>query len=128
MSSAFDVFPEAVGEFGAEFIGHAAGGSFDFFDELVEVAPRAGDGDDAEGCGLPGHGFVHFGNGDVEVLAQLVFHGTDYLAAVLEGMGVLDAEFEGELGYGHGVTRPRGYDSPGCFILTRVAGAAGKSF
>ena len=35
---AFEVFPEAIGEFGAEFIGHAPCGALYFFDELVEVA------------------------------------------------------------------------------------------
>ena len=104
--SAFEVFPEAVGEFGAQFVGHAAGGSFNFFDELVEVAAGAGDGHDAEGGGAPGDGFVHFGDGDVEALAELVFHGADYLAAILERLGVLNAELESEVGYGHGVARP----------------------
>ena len=103
---ALEVFPEAVGEFGAEFIGHAASGALYFLDELVKVAARAGDGDNAERGGSPGYGFVHFGDGDVETLAELVFHGADYLAAVLERLGVLDTEFESEVGYGHNVARP----------------------
>jgi hypothetical protein len=97
----FEVFPEAVGELGAVFVGHAAGGALDLFNEAVEVVARAGDGDDAESGGLPRDGFVELGDGDVEALAQLIFQRADDLAAVLEGLRVLDAEFEGELGYGH---------------------------
>jgi hypothetical protein len=124
--SAFKVFPEAVGEFSAEFVGHATGGALDFFDELMQVAARTGDGDDAEGCGSPGYGFIHFGDRDVEGLPELVLYRADHLAAVLERLGVLDAEFESELGYGHGVARPLGFDSPGCLILARVEGGAGQ--
>jgi len=103
---AFEVFPEAVGEFGAEFIGHAASGALYFFDELVKVAARAGDGDNAERGGSPGYGFVHFRDGDVEALPELILHGTDDLTAIFEGLSVLDAEFESEVGYGH-ASRPR---------------------
>ena len=53
--SAFKIFPEAVGEFGAKFIGHPASGALHFFNELVEVAAGAGDGDDTERCGFPGY-------------------------------------------------------------------------
>jgi hypothetical protein len=51
---------------------------------------------------LPGDGFVQLGNGDVEALAELVFHGANDLAAIFEGLGMFDAEFEGELGNRHG--------------------------
>jgi len=53
---------------------------------------------------LPHHGLIHLGHGDVEALLQLVFERAHDLATVLEGLGVLDADFEGELGDGHGVT------------------------
>jgi hypothetical protein len=102
--SGFDVIPEGVGEVGAVFVGDAAGGALDLFDEAVEVVAGAGDGDDAEGGGLPGDGFVELGDADVEGLAELVLKGADDLAAVFEGVGVLDAEFEGELGDRHGAT------------------------
>jgi hypothetical protein len=104
--SAFEVFPEGVGEFGAKLVRHASRSALDFFDELVEIAARAGDGNNAKGGGLPGYCLVHFGDGNVEALAKLVLHGADYLAAILEGLSVFDAEFKGEVGYGHGVARP----------------------
>lgn len=102
-----EVFPEAVAEFCAKFIGHAAGGAFHFLNELVKIAAGTGDRDDAEGGGTPGYGLVHFGDGDVESLAELVFHRADYVTAFLERVGVLDAELESEMGYGHIVARPR---------------------
>ena len=53
---------------------------------------------------MPEHGLVHLGDGDVEALAELVFEGAHDLTPVLEGLGVLDADFEGQLGDGHDVT------------------------
>ena len=100
--SGFEVFPKAVGEFGAVFIGHTARGALHLFDKAVQITARTGDGDDAEGGGLPCDGFVELGNRDVEALAQLILQRADDLAAVLERLRVFDAEFEGEMGYGHG--------------------------
>lgn len=100
--SAFEVLPEAVGEFSAEFVAHAPGGAFDFFYELVKVAAGTRDGDNTQGGGAPGYSFVHFGDGDVEALAELVLHRADDVTAVFERVGVLNAEFEREMGDGHG--------------------------
>jgi hypothetical protein len=61
-----------------------------------------GDGDYAECRRLPGNCSIQFGDGDVEALAELVFHGADDLTAILERLGVLDAKLEGELGDWHG--------------------------
>ena len=38
---ALDIFPEGVGQFGAEFVDHAAGGAFGFFHEAVQVVAGA---------------------------------------------------------------------------------------
>jgi hypothetical protein len=100
---AFDEIPPGVGDLRAEFAGHALCGLLDLFDEAAEVVAGVGDGYNADGGALPGDGFIELGYGDVEALAKLVFEGADYLAAVFEGLGVIDAEFEGELGYGHKV-------------------------
>jgi hypothetical protein len=100
--SAFEVFPEAVGELGSKLVGYASRSALDFFDELVEIAARAGDCDHAESGGSPSYGFVHFGDGNVEALAKLVLHRADYLATILKGLSVFDAEFKGEVSYGHG--------------------------
>ena len=51
---------------------------------------------------MPGDGFVHFSDRDVEALAELVFHGANDLATVFEGLGVFNAELESEMGDGHG--------------------------
>lgn len=100
--SAFEIFPEGIGQLGAEFVGHAAGGALHFFDEAVQVLPRVRDGHHANGGGLPCDRLIHLGYGDVEALLQPVFERADDLTPVFERVGVLNADFEGELGYGHG--------------------------
>jgi hypothetical protein len=82
---------------------NAPGGALNLFDEAVKVIAGARDSDYADGGRLPHDGLIHLGDGDVETLAQLVFEGTHYLAPVLEGLGVLDANFECQLGNGHDV-------------------------
>jgi hypothetical protein len=69
--------------------------------ESGEVVARVGDGGEAEGGGVPGEGFVEFGDGDVEAVLDFFFQAADDLAAVLEGVSVLDAELDREGGYGH---------------------------
>lgn len=100
--SAFHVLPERVVKLGAMLVEDAARGALDFLDQAVEVIAGAGDGHHANGGRLPGDGFIHFGNRDIEALAQLVLEGADHLTPVLEGLGVLDADFERELSDGHG--------------------------
>ena len=101
--SAFEVFPEGVGEFGAEFVDHAAGAALDLFNEAVQVVARAGDGDDADGGGLPGDRIIHLCNGDVEALLQLILERAHHLTPVLERLGVLDSDFESQMRDGHGL-------------------------
>ncbi len=89
------------GDLSAEAFGDADGGVLHLTHEAGEVIARAGDGGDAEGGGLPGGGVVHFGDGDVESVGEFLFQAADDLAAILEGVGVLDAEFEKHGGDGH---------------------------
>jgi hypothetical protein len=89
------------GDLCAEVFRDADGGGFELMHEAGEVVARAGDGGDAEGGGLPGDGFVHFRDGDVETVGELFFQAADDLAAVLEGVGMLDTKFEEHGGNGH---------------------------
>ncbi len=77
-------------------------GAFHLFDEAVEVVAGARDGNHRDGGRLPHHRLVHLRHGDIETLLQLVFERTNHLPPVLERLGVLDADFQGQLGYGHG--------------------------
>ena len=53
-----------------------------------EVAGGGGDGRDAQGGAVPDDGVVEFGDGEVEAVAELVFHGAKDLPAVFEGLSV----------------------------------------
>jgi hypothetical protein len=90
------------GDLSAKTSGNAEAGAFDLLHQSGEIIAGAGDGGDAERGGLPGHGFVHFCDGDVECVPELFLETTDDLAAVLEGVGVLDAKLEEHGGDGHG--------------------------
>ncbi len=71
-----------------------------------EIGRGGGDGGDAEGGPVPDEALVELGDGEVEALPQLVFHGADDLAPVLEGLGVWDLDLEDESGYGHSPPPP----------------------
>src|ERR1017187_10086546 len=94
-SSTFDVFPEGICQLGAMLGEHASGCALNFFDYAVELIAGAGDGNDADGGGLPGDGFVLLRNRNVEALSQLVLEGAHDLPPVLERPGMLDADFKG---------------------------------
>ena len=72
-----------------------------FFDVLFSV----GEGDDADGGGLPDVVEVEFGDGDVEFAAQAGFEAAEDLTLVLEGVGVGDLQVEEEESYRHGGLR-----------------------
>ena len=95
--SAFDVVPKGIGKIGAKLVGHAAGGALNFFHQALEVIARARDGGDGESRRLPHDGFVQLRYRDVEALPQLVFERANNLTPVFERLGVLDANFEGQL-------------------------------
>ena len=99
--SAFDVVPEGIGEIGAELVGHAAGCTLHFFHQALQIIARTRDGSDSQCCRLPHDGFVQLRNRDVEPLPQLVFERANDLTPVLERLGVLDANFEGQLRHRH---------------------------
>src|ERR1019366_7648133 len=103
-SSAFDVFPEGIGQLGAMLVEHASGCALHFFDEAVEVVAGAGDGNNADGGRLPGDPLVHFGHRDVEALLQLVLEGAHDLPPVFERPGMLDADFKSQLRDWHSLT------------------------
>src|SRR5260221_550804 len=68
-----------------------------FFDVLLGV----GEGDDADGGGLPDVVKIEFSDGDVELAAQAGFEAAEDLALVLEGVGVGELQVEEEEAYGH---------------------------
>jgi hypothetical protein len=76
-------------------------GVVNFLDLAGEIAGGRGDGGDPQGGTVPDGAFVEFGDGQVEAVAKLVLHGAEDLAAVFEGLGVGDIEFDGEFGDGH---------------------------
>ena len=78
------------------------GGLIDLLELSSEVAGGGGDGCDAEGGAVPNDGVVELGDGEVEAVAELLFHGADDLPAVFEGLGVGDFDLEDEFGQGHG--------------------------
>jgi hypothetical protein len=73
--------------------------------DLVELAGEigggGGDGSDSEGGAVPDDPVVEFGDGEIEAVTELVFHGADDLASVFEGLSVGDLQFDGEFGDGH---------------------------
>jgi hypothetical protein len=81
--------------------GEATGCSFDLTELAGEVAGRVRDGRDPKGGPVPNDGVIEFGDGDIEAVAQLFFERAHDLTAVLEGLRVLDGEFEGERGERH---------------------------
>jgi len=68
-----------------------------FFDVLFGV----GEGNDADGGGLPNVVKIEFGDGDIELAAQAGFEAAENLALVLEGVGVGELQVEEEEAYGH---------------------------
>ena len=90
------------GDLSTEALGNANGGTFDLLHQSGEIIAGAGDGGDAESGGLPGDGLVHFCDGDVECVPELFLEAAHNLAAVLEGVGVLDAKLKEHGGDGHG--------------------------
>src|SRR4030081_334955 len=76
-------------------------GLVDLLELAGEIAGGRGDGGDAEGGTVPDDAVVEFGYGEVEAVAELVFHGAEDLAAVFERLSVRDLQFDGELGDGH---------------------------
>ena len=77
------------------------GGLIDLLELSSEVAGGGGDGCDAEGGAVPNDGVVELGDGEVEAVAKLVFHGTENLAAVFKGLSMRNLQFDGEFGDGH---------------------------
>ena len=61
-----------------------------FFDVLLGV----GEGDDADGGGMPNVVKIEFGDGDVEFAAEACFEAAEDLALVLEGVGVGELKVE----------------------------------
>jgi hypothetical protein len=76
-------------------------GLVDLLELAGEIAGRRGDGGDAEGGAVPNDAVVEFGNGEVEAVTELVFHGADHLAAVFKGLSVRDFDLDGEFGDWH---------------------------
>ena len=82
--------------------GEAAGGRFDFAELAGQVAGRLGDSGNTEGGAVPEYSVVELSDRDIEAVAQFFFEGAHDLAAVFEGLRVLDGELEGEGGERHG--------------------------
>ena len=101
----FGLFGQDLGvggeDLGAEGGGDAVHGLVDLMELAGEVAGGGGDGGDAEGGAVPDDSVVEFGDGEVEAVAELVFHRTEDLTAIFEGLGVGYLQFYGEFGYGH---------------------------
>jgi len=74
----------------------------DLLELAGEIAGGRGDGGDAERGAVPDDPVVEFGDGEIEAVAELVLHGAKDLAAILQGLGVRDFQFDGEFGDGHG--------------------------
>ena len=87
---------KTIQDFAAEACAKALGGGLHFTQLAGEVAGGARDGHDADGGAVPDQGFIQFGDGDVEAVAKLFLERAHDLAAVLEGLCVLDAKFEGQ--------------------------------
>jgi hypothetical protein len=73
----------------------------DLLELASEIAGGRGDGGDPEGGSVPDDSVVQFGDGEVEAVAKLVFHGAKNLTAVFEGLSVRDIDLDGESGDGH---------------------------
>ena len=94
-------FGVEVEEFGSGLGAVGVEGALDGLELALEVGGGGGDGDQAEAGAVVDEGLVELGDGDVEVVAELVLDGAHDLAAVLEGVGVGDVEFEKDLSDGH---------------------------
>ncbi|HTV08882.1 MAG TPA: hypothetical protein VMD97_07550 [Candidatus Aquilonibacter sp.] len=81
--------------------GNATGRGLDLVELPGQVTGRAGDSGDAESGAVPDERVVEFGDGDVEAMAEFFLERAHGLAAVLEGVRVLDGELEGECGERH---------------------------
>jgi hypothetical protein len=68
-----------------------------FFHVLLGV----GEGNDADGGGLPDVVEVHFGYGNIEFATKAIFKAAKDLTLVLQRVGVWETEFESEEAYGH---------------------------
>src|ERR1700687_551755 len=88
-------FCKRINNFSAESCRDAMSGLVDLLELSGEVAGGGRDAGDAEGGSVPDGGVIELGHGDVESVAELVLHGTDYLAAVFEGLRVGDFDLEG---------------------------------
>src|SRR5215813_10214897 len=98
----------AVGEFGAIVVCYAAGSAFHLLHQSAEVIARAGNTNYSDRRSLPQVGFIEFGNGHIEALAELVLQAAQYLVFVLERLCAFYAEFQGERCDGHIVLQNKG--------------------
>jgi hypothetical protein len=80
----------------------AAGGGLDLAELAGQVAGRVGDSDDTQRGAVPKYSVIKLGDGDVEAVAELFLKRANDLAPILEGLRVLDGEFESEHGERHG--------------------------
>jgi len=98
MRTRLQKFDGVVNQDGAELaLGFAEDTLQGFFDVLLGV----GEGDDADGGGLPDVVKIEFSDGDIEFATEAGFEAAEDLALVLEGVRVRETEFENEQAYGH---------------------------
>src|SRR5271168_1499703 len=94
-------FPPDIDCLRAQIVSDAIGRIFHLAHESREVITGTGNSGDANGSRLPGDGLVHFGDRDIEAMAELFLEAADDLAAILERLRVLNAQLDGHAGDGH---------------------------
>jgi hypothetical protein len=70
-------------------------GLVDLLELAGEIAGGRGDSGDSQGGAVPDDAVVELGYGEVEAVAELVFHGAENLATVFEGLSVGNLKFDG---------------------------------
>jgi hypothetical protein len=91
-------FDKGVSDFGAGVVGDPVGLAFDVLHQSIKIVLRVGNGDHSNSGAVPQTAGIQLGNGNVEAIPQAVFQTAQHSPFVLERLGGLDVEFEGEKG------------------------------
>ena len=99
------ILDEGVGDLGSGVVGDPVGLAFHVFHQSIKIVSRIGYGDHSDGGAVPQTAGIQFGYRHVETASQPVFQTAQHSPFVLERLGGLDLELEGEKG-NHRTTYP----------------------
>jgi len=95
LPSELDLFDIRIDDFGAQRLREPVDRLIDLLHLPSQIARGTGESDDPKDGAVPKTGIVELGDGDIEVVAELVFERPHDLTAVLQRLGVRNGDFHG---------------------------------